>query len=84
MSRPPEPLFLARQAYRRRRMGDAARLLPVLGAVLFLAPLLGGWGGRTTAGTGLWLFAVWLGLIVAAGLLGRALGPRAAARGAED
>ena len=74
MRKPAEPLFLARQGYRRRRLGDASRLLPVLGAVLFVAPLVGTVpGGRTTAGTGLFLFAVWLALIVAAGVLGRAL-----------
>jgi hypothetical protein len=74
MKKPAEPLFLARQGYRRRRLGDASRLLPVLGAALFVAPFVGTVaGGRTTAGVGLFLFAVWLALIVGAGLLGRAL-----------
>ena len=43
MSRPPEPLFLARQSYRHRRFGDAARFLPLLGLILllYLYPLLG-------------------------------------------
>lgn len=64
------PLFLARQDYRRRRLRDAARLLPVAGGVLFLMPLLLGMG---TAGGGIYLFAVWVGLALAAGLLSRHL-----------
>lgn len=34
------PLFLERRSYRQRRLLDAARLLPVLGALLWLVPLL--------------------------------------------
>lgn len=46
-----EPLFLARQTYRRRRVADAARLLPVLGgALLFMLPLLGGAAGAGDGG----------------------------------
>lgn len=37
---PPPPVFLERQSYRRRRLMDAARLLPLLGALLFAVPLL--------------------------------------------
>lgn len=33
------PLFLARRAYRQRRLTDAARFLPLLGAFLFLLPI---------------------------------------------
>lgn len=33
-------LFLERQSYRRRRLADAARLLPFLGAAVFALPLL--------------------------------------------
>lgn len=38
--RPPlqRPLFLERDTYRRNRLADAARLLPVLGAILLLLP----------------------------------------------
>lgn len=69
-----KPLFLARQGYRRRRLGDAARALPVLGAVLWLLPLLAlASNPRTTSGAGIYLFLVWLGLIVAAAVLGRGL-----------
>ncbi len=34
------PLFLGQDTYRARRMGDAARILPALGVILFLLPLL--------------------------------------------
>ncbi len=42
--KPLRPLFLARHGYRRRRIMDAARVLPVLGAFLFFVPLL--WTGE--------------------------------------
>lgn len=68
------PLFLARRSYRRRRMMDAARLLPVLGAALVLVPLY--WRPAPgTAETGLYLFALWTGLILAAFGLARGLAP---------
>ena len=63
--------FLARDPYRRRRLIDALRALPVLGVLLFFAPLLG--EGRATAAAGLYLFAAWFLLIVVAALLVRAL-----------
>lgn len=58
-----------RQTYRRRRQRDAARLLAVLGAVLFAVPLL--WE-RASAGDGavamssaiIYLFSAWAALIV--------------------
>ncbi len=62
-----EPLFLEQRTYRRRRMADAARFLPFLGAVLFTIPLLWGQAGATaasTTGVMLYLFLVW-GLLVA-------------------
>ncbi len=36
----PTSVFLERQGYRRRRLMDAARLLPLFGALLFAVPLL--------------------------------------------
>jgi uncharacterized membrane protein len=78
MKRPRQPLFVARRTYRRRRMRDAARMLPVLAAGLFLVPML--WlpadgGARVTATDGIYLFVVWAGLILAARLLAPGLGP---------
>lgn len=67
------PLFLERASFRRRRLGDAARVLPVVAAVAVLVPV---WWvpdavsfGRGAA----WLFGLWAGLIVAVALLHRAL-----------
>lgn len=42
------PVFLERQSYRRRRLMDAARLLPVFGALIFAVPLL--WATPESAG----------------------------------
>ena len=70
MSRPPgQPVFLARQTYRWRRVTDAARMLPILGLVLFLFPLLRGGGG--TVGYSVYIYGVWFGLILAAAVLSR-------------
>jgi hypothetical protein len=68
-----KPLFLGRKGYRARRLRDAARLLPVLGLVLVLLPVIWAPGVRALVGDAIYLFVVWLGLIVAAGLLGRGL-----------
>lgn len=68
------PLFLERKSYRRRRLMDAARVLPVLGFVLILLPVLWTHDGQMgTAGEALYLFALWLALIVAAAALARPL-----------
>ncbi len=73
-----QPLFLARQSYRRRRMMDAARLLPVLGSVLFMMPVLWRPAETPLADTGpgaVYLFAIWALLIGSAVVLGPALAP---------
>ena len=62
------PLFLARAVYRRRRLRDAARLLPFLGVLLLLLPALGREGGRGSEAA-IYVFAVWAVLILAAALL---------------
>jgi len=77
VARPPEPIFLARETYRRRRLIDAMRLLPVLGIGFFMVPMLDA-GHRATAPGGIYVFAVWFLLIVAAAVLTRGL-----ARGAD-
>lgn len=65
MRRPKRPLFLARAPYRRRRLRDAARLLPVLGAFLLLLPLLWAPDSQVSLSSGdvIYFFAVWLALI---------------------
>ncbi|WP_170417872.1 hypothetical protein [Ruegeria atlantica] len=62
-------LFLERQSYRRRRLMDAARLLPILGAALVAIPLL--WPSPNTSDEGmplssaiLYIFTCWALLIV--------------------
>lgn len=66
--RPRPPLFLARDLYRRRRLRDAARLLPVAGVLLLILPAL--WRGGGPVGWGaVYVFAVWALLIIAAAAL---------------
>jgi hypothetical protein len=59
-------MFLARVPYRRRRLRDAARLLPVFGAFLLILPVL--WsppeaGQRSMSGDVVYFFVIW-GLLV--------------------
>jgi len=49
MARKPSPVFLERGNYRRRRMLDAVKLLVILGACLWLIPVL--WPVPDTGGT---------------------------------
>jgi hypothetical protein len=44
--RPAAPLYLARESYKRRRLIDAQRLLPIILFLLYLLPLV--WGGEGT------------------------------------
>ena len=60
------PLFLPRPEYRRRRLVDAARLLPLFGGFLMMLPIL--WTpaatqARDTARDGMYLFAIWAVLV---------------------
>lgn len=74
MRRPRPPLFLERQVYRRRRLMDAARILPVLGLVALLLPALWAGGGQTGTGAeSVYVFGLWAALILAAALLSRPL-----------
>jgi len=70
MAKPTEPIFLARDSYRRRRVADAARLVPVMGLILLLLPGL--W--TTTAGSMIYIFSVWAILIVVIGAMSSRLG----------
>lgn len=75
MKPPTAPLFLERRSYRRRRLVDMARLLPVLACFLWMIPLLwsGGDGATPTARALLFIFGTWIVLIAVAGLLSRRL-----------
>ncbi|MBL4917279.1 hypothetical protein [Szabonella alba] len=71
------PLFLARASYRRRRLRDAARLLPLVGAFLIWLPMLWGKSDSTARDTGMdviYLFVVWTVLVLAAAVLAPRLG----------
>jgi hypothetical protein len=90
MSTPPDPegrrpLFLARASYRRRRIGDAARILPIIGGILWMVPLLWpveGIAGVKTSSAMFYLFLVWMALIIGGYFLSRPL--QTPASGAEN
>jgi hypothetical protein len=71
--RPRQAVFLERSGYRRRRLQDAARLLPVMGAGLFMVPLLWPMGQVSNVTALIYLFGAWLILIIGAALLARRL-----------
>lgn len=82
MRRPRQPLFLARATYRRRRLRDAARLLPVVGVFLLVLPLFWPEGGAGRAV--IFVFVVWALLIALAALLAHGLDEPETASTAED
>lgn len=62
------PMFLERQSYRRRRVMDAIRLLPMLGVVIWMVPLLwpvtqGTQEGLRTSVALQYLFGGWIVLV---------------------
>lgn len=69
------PVFVERQRYRRRRLIDALRMLPVIGTLLWAVPLL--WradeDGMATSDAIIFIFLVWFGLVVAGAVLARAV-----------
>lgn len=69
-------IFLERQSYRRRRLIDWIRVLPIIGLILWLVPLLwpvDGTGQVSTADAVVYLFAVWFVLVFIKGLSSWAL-----------
>ncbi len=79
--RPAAPsVFLERSSYRRRRLMDAQRLLPVLGLILWMVPLLWPTPADTDAEPVLmseaiyYVFGVWVFLIVLGAVMWRQLG----------
>ncbi len=69
-------LFLERRNYRRNRLQDAARLLPLLGLVLIFGPIFirgAGAEAESLSVTLVYYFGIWLGLIVLSALVSRAL-----------
>ena len=58
-------LFLERRSYRRRRLNDASKLLPIIGAVLFAIPLMWHSGDSSVPLSRVfaYVFLMWAGLI---------------------
>lgn len=66
-------IFVERETYRRRRLLDAARMLPVLGMALWLLPLLWPSDGEAAVPMSralIYVFGVWAALIFCALLFG--------------
>lgn len=68
MTQQGRSLFLEKQSYRRRRLADAAKLLPVAGAILLCLPILWADDARTAGGL-VYIFGVWAALILAMWLI---------------
>ncbi len=65
-------MFLEPRSYRRRRLIDTLRILPVCGLVLFLMPLI--WPSTPQDGVplslrGVYLYGVWFALVILTGVL---------------
>ncbi|CUK01853.1 hypothetical protein Q8W37_20510 [Shimia thalassica] len=64
------PVFLERQSYRRRRLIDSIRMVPIIGALLWAVPML--WptskdeagADVTTSDAFIYLFGCWLLLVI--------------------
>lgn len=70
MTPPRGTVFLERDSYRRRRIMDGARILPVAGFVLILLPVLWSFNtGANIAAEAVYLFVLWSALIVVAAVL---------------
>jgi hypothetical protein len=71
------PRFVAPETYRRRRLVDAARILPFAALLMMLLPMA--WepaagAPRDAAGDTVYFFLLWAALIAAAAALAPALG----------
>ncbi|MGH1424701.1 MAG: hypothetical protein ACRBBU_08235 [Pseudooceanicola sp.] len=71
MAEPPGTVFLERRTYRRRRLADLARFLPLAGFVLLMVPLQWRQGDAWTSTSHaiMWIFGVWLALVTVAAWL---------------
>ena len=75
------PIFLERRSYRQRRMLDALRLLPILGALLWMVPVV--WpvdasqpqDDMALSTAVVYVFGVWVVLILCSAGLWRVLKP---------
>lgn len=67
-------VFLEKASYRRRRLTDAARLIPVVGALLWAVPMLWARAVTSTSTALLYVFSIWVVLVLGAALLSRGIG----------
>jgi len=75
-----QAVFHEKRTYRRRRVMDAARLVPVLALILWSVPLIwpqSGDGTVSSATALIYIFAVWAGIIVLTWGLSQVLSDRA-------
>lgn len=88
MSRlPKSAIFLERASYRQRRLRDAALLVPILGVVLWLIPLLWPRDTSDSPGSGvamIYVFGVWVLLIVLTAAITRFLRQEDSVSGKDD
>ena len=77
-------LFFENAVYRRNRLIDAVRLLPVVGFFLFIMPAIFTTGSAPTAARWVFLFVVWVLLIVTAAFISGALKKNETDAGAQD
>lgn len=68
-----QPLFLARASYRKRRLRDGARMMPIFGALLLCFPLLWPHSAPKVVQHWVFLFLAWAALIALAAVLSRRL-----------
>jgi hypothetical protein len=72
-------LFLERRSYTQRRIVDGARVLPILGLVLWMIPLIWPRSGAPdtmeSSTSTLYIFAIWCILIVIGGFIAMRIGP---------
>lgn len=72
MAKEPQPVFLERASFRRRRLSDAAAIIPFFGIVLLCIPAI--WASESrTASAMVYVFTVWAMLILVMGLVARRL-----------
>lgn len=67
-------VFLERQSYRRRRLIDLVRMVPLIGLFLWAVPLLWGHEGEAAVSTStamIYIFGVWFLLVLGTGILSR-------------
>ena len=73
-----QSLFLERKGYRQRRLRDAARMMPVLGGILWTIPLMWPERGQNAVSNATalqYIFGIWVLVIVLSAVLARLIEP---------